>query len=77
MREVAPGDLIFSFVDTRIVAIGIAESYCSELPKPEEFGKAGANWGNAGWCIRVRFGRLVGCPGDTYSVVGASIRCGR
>jgi putative restriction endonuclease len=59
MREVAPGDLIFSFVDTRIAAIGIAESYCSELPKPEEFGKAGANWGNAGWCVRVQFARLV------------------
>jgi hypothetical protein len=59
MREVAPGDLIFSFVDTRIAAIGIAESYCSELPKPEEFGKTGANWGNAGWCVRVRFARLV------------------
>jgi putative restriction endonuclease len=39
MREVAPGDLVFSFVDTRIVAIGIAESYCYESPKPEEFTK--------------------------------------
>ena len=40
MREVAPGDVIFSFVDTRIVAMGIAESYCYESPKPEEFGEA-------------------------------------
>jgi hypothetical protein len=31
MREVAPGDLIFSYADTRIVAIGIAESYCYEV----------------------------------------------
>jgi len=30
MREVAPGDLVFSFVDTRIAAVGIAESYCYE-----------------------------------------------
>ena len=30
MREIAPGDLVFSFVDTRVVAIGIAESYCYE-----------------------------------------------
>ena len=28
MREVAPGDLIFSFMDTRILAVGIAQSYC-------------------------------------------------
>src|SRR5579862_1491675 len=55
MREVAPGDLIFSFVDTRIQAIGIAESYCFESPKPEEFGDAGLNWGRIGWRIRVRF----------------------
>src|ERR1700677_3622704 len=34
MREVAPGDLIFSFVDTRILAVGIAQSYCWESPKP-------------------------------------------
>jgi hypothetical protein len=36
MREVAPGDLIFSFMDTRILAIGIAQSYCWESPKPLE-----------------------------------------
>jgi hypothetical protein len=44
MREVAPGDLIFSFVDTRIGAVGIARSYCWECPKPAEFGSAGQNW---------------------------------
>src|SRR5436189_5244237 len=55
MREVAPGDLIFSFVDTRIAAIGIAESYCSGSPKPEEFGDAGLNWEMIGWRVRVRF----------------------
>jgi hypothetical protein len=33
MREVSPGDLIFSFMDTRIQAVGIAESYCWESPE--------------------------------------------
>jgi hypothetical protein len=42
MREVAPGDIIFSFVDTRITALGIARSYCYESPKPTEFGSAGS-----------------------------------
>ena len=59
MREVAPGDLIFSFKDTLILAIGIAESYCSECPKPLEFGSAGAYWENIGWKVRVRFCQLT------------------
>jgi len=48
MREVSPGDVVFSFVDTHIVAIGIAQSYCWESPKPAEFGAAGQNWENVG-----------------------------
>jgi putative restriction endonuclease len=59
MREVSPGDLIFSFVDTRIVALGIAKSYCWECPKPTEFGSVGQNWENIGWRVTVEFSRLV------------------
>ena len=59
MREVAPGDLIFSFADTRILAIGIAESYCWASPKPEEFGNTGQNWENVGWRVRIRFSELA------------------
>ena len=33
--EVAPGDLIFSFMDTRILAVGIAQSYCWERLIPD------------------------------------------
>jgi hypothetical protein len=59
MREVSPGDIIFSFADTRIAAMGIAQSYCWESPKPEEFGTAGQNWENVGWKVRVQFVPLV------------------
>lgn len=59
MREVAPGDLIFSFVDTRIAAIGIARSYCWECPKPAEFGSTGQNWENIGWRVNVSFVSLL------------------
>src|ERR1700683_4207396 len=59
MREVAPGDLILSFVDTRILAIGIAQSYCWENPKPLEFGNAGQNWENIGWKVKVSFTLLA------------------
>ena len=58
MREVAPGDLIFSFMDTRILAVGIAQSYCWECPKPLEFGNAGQNWENRGWKVKVSFTEL-------------------
>jgi putative restriction endonuclease len=59
MREVAPGDLIFSFVDTRIAAIGIARSYCWECPKPAEFGATGQYWENVGWRVNVSFTTLL------------------
>jgi putative restriction endonuclease len=59
MREVAPGDLIFSFAETRILAVGVAQSYCWESPKPEEFGNAGQNWENIGWKVKVSFTELA------------------
>ncbi|MGJ5819951.1 HNH endonuclease [Paludibaculum fermentans] len=59
MREVAPGDIIFSFKDTRIVAIGVAQSHCWESPKPAEFGVAGQYWENVGWKVRVQFTPLL------------------
>lgn len=59
MREVAPSDLVFSFVDTRIVAIGTVVSYCYESPKPAEFGQTGLYWEAIGWRVRVDFTRLV------------------
>ena len=55
MREVAPGDLIFSFADTLIRAIGIAKSHCYECPKPPEFVSVGQNWEQIGWKIDVEY----------------------
>lgn len=55
MREVAPGDLIFSFSDTRVGAFGVARSFAYEAPKPEEFGSAGRNWETIGWRVDVSF----------------------
>lgn len=71
MREVSPGDVVFSFVDTRIAAVGIAQSYCWESPKPQEFGGAGQNWENVGWKVRVNFTTLLNRirPKDHMSVL--------
>ena len=61
MREVAPGDVVFSFADTLIRAIGIAVSHAYEAPKPLEFGRAGAQWDVIGWRVDVQF-RELGLP---------------
>ena len=58
MREVAPGDVIFSFANTRIGAVGIARSHAYEAPKPLEFGQAGAYWDTIGWRLDVAFTEL-------------------
>ena len=59
MLEVAPGDIVFSFCDTRIAALGIVSGYCRESPKPEEFGNAGTNWSQIGWRAGVRWQQLT------------------
>jgi hypothetical protein len=59
MREVAPGDLVLSFEDTRIRAISVVQSYCYECPKPAEFGSAGPNWENIGWKVDVHYYDLI------------------
>jgi len=59
MREVSPGDVVFSFSDTGIKAIGIARSHAYECPKPLEFGKAGAYWETIGWRVDVKFQELI------------------
>lgn len=72
MREVAPGDVVFSFSDTRIPAIGIARSHAYEAPKPLEFGQVGAYWELIGWRIDVRFTRLTHPvrPADHMTTLG-------
>ena len=72
LREVSPGDLIFSFKDTRILAIGIAQSYCWENPKPIEFGNSGQNWENIGWKVKVNFTEIKNAirPKEHMTVLG-------
>jgi hypothetical protein len=59
MRRVAPGDLVFSFRDTRIGAIGVACSNGYDARKPTEFGQAGAQWSDEGWRVDVRYVELL------------------
>jgi len=73
MREVAPGDVVFSFAETRIKAIGRIASHAYEAPKPLEFGEAGAYWDRIGWRVDVRFAelRLPIRPAEHMAVLAA------
>lgn len=54
MREVSPGDIVFSFCDTRIKAIGVVTGDAQTGPKPD-FGTAGANWSQEGWFVPIDY----------------------
>lgn len=58
MKAVSPGDVVFSFVDTRIPALALVVSHAYEAPKPLEFGSVGAYWDVVGWRVDARFTRL-------------------
>lgn len=59
MRVVSPGDIVFSYADTLIKAMGVVRAHAYEAPKPIEFGSAGAYWEKIGWRVDVHFRELV------------------
>jgi hypothetical protein len=59
MILVEPGDVVFSFCDTYIKAVGVVTGKASTAPRPSEFGTSGANWVNEGWYVPVEFRELI------------------
>jgi putative restriction endonuclease len=57
MEEVRPGDLVFSYCETYIKAIGVVQRPAVTAPKPD-FRTAGSNWSNEGWYVEVEFSEL-------------------
>jgi hypothetical protein len=57
MKEVQPGDVVFSFCDTKIKAIGRVTSLAQTQPKPE-FQNPGEGWSNEGWFVETDFAEL-------------------
>src|SRR5438874_3649433 len=55
MREVAPGDIIFSYAGGVIRGFGIARTHCYTSPRPDEFGHIGQAWDEVGWRVDVDF----------------------
>jgi putative restriction endonuclease len=54
MHRVAVGDIVFSFSDTRIKAVGIVIGEAETAPKPD-FGGVGLNWSKEGWYVPVYY----------------------
>ncbi len=57
MLLVQEGDIVFSFTDTYIMAVGYCEGPAFEAMKPKVFGAAGQNWNQKGWCVPVSYRR--------------------
>ena len=55
MREVSPGDIIFSFADGAIKGFGMARTHCYTSPRPDEFGHIGQAWNEVGWRVDIDF----------------------
>jgi hypothetical protein len=55
------GDVIFSYANGQIGAIGIVTEAANLSPKPSEFGAVGDYWSNEGWLVEVQF-KDLGTP---------------
>ena len=59
MREVAPGDIVFSYAGGVIRGFGISRTHCYTSPRPDEFGHIGEVWDRLGWRVDVSFTRIT------------------
>lgn len=58
MKRVRPGDVVFSFANAQLRAVGVCVAPAILMPKPTEFGVAGSAWLNEGWRVPVSFSKL-------------------
>jgi hypothetical protein len=59
MREVVPGDIVYSFADGAIQGFGMARTHCYTSPRPDEFGHSGQAWNEVGWRVDIDFQRFT------------------
>ena len=53
-----PGDVVYSYANGVLGAVGIVIARASPCPKPTEFGSVGDYWSNEGWLLPVAFTEL-------------------
>lgn len=73
MKEVAPGDTVFSYWNGAIRAYGTIQSFGYDGPKPEEFGAAGPNWSKIGYRADVAYTESR-APVDPYRDAWAKVQ---
>ena len=59
MKHIQPGDIVFSYANAAIKAVGVANTHCYTFPKPVEFGAAGDYWQHEGWRVDVNYQQLT------------------
>jgi len=55
MVRAMPGDVVFSYADGVLAAVGTVAAEATTTPKPTEFGHTGTYWSNEGWFLAVEF----------------------
>lgn len=55
LTRVQPGDVVVSYADGQIKALGVATACYREEVKPEDFGTAGDVWDSQGWLVPVEW----------------------
>ena len=58
MTLVEPGDLVFSYSNSNIMAVGLVQKKAYVGVKPN-FGNEGTNWNKIGWHVEVEFNELL------------------
>lgn len=51
------GDIVFSYANAKLQAIGSVTQTCQTAPKPD-FGSSGSQWSDEGWLVSIRWQRL-------------------
>ena len=55
MTRAVAADVVFSYADGMIKAVGVVSGPATTASKPQEFGTTGENWGDQGWRLPVAF----------------------
>lgn len=58
LTKTALGDIIFSYANGKIPAVGKVIALVQNKERPAEFGKTGHQWGKTGWLVSVQWQKL-------------------
>lgn len=59
LKLTKPGDIVFSYANAKISAIGVVVSRCMDQSRPVEFGKAGDTWSKDGWMVKIKWHHIL------------------